>query len=107
MNIRDPSDSGFPARDEVPSSILTEETQCSQAQYTARCYAFFAAIFTTLERELSELIPSRLRSGRSDIPDVRKTWNDRMCDMRSTDRTKFFDKVKEEYLAVRFGDYDN
>jgi len=107
MNIRDPSDSSFPAQDEVPSSILTEEMQCSQAQYTARCCAFFAAIFKTLERELGELVSPRLRSGRSNIPGVRKTWNDRMCDMLSADRTKFFEKVQEEYLAVRISDYDN
>ena len=107
MNIQDPSDSGFPTRDKVPSNILTGGTQCSQAQYTARCCAFFAAIFTTLERELSELILLRLRSGRSHMQNVRKTWNDRMCDMGSAERTKFFGKVEEEYLVVRISDYDN
>jgi hypothetical protein len=30
-----------------------------------------------------------------------------MCDMGSTDRTKFFDKVEEEYRVVRISDYDN
>ena len=100
MNIRERSDSGFPAQDAVPSSILTGDTECSQAEYTARCCAFFAAIFRTLEQELSGLT-SRLRSGRLDIPRVVKAWNDRMCKMGSADRTMFFDKVNMEHLAVR------
>jgi len=41
------------------------------------------------------------------MQNVRKTWNDRMCDMGSAERTKFFGKVEEEYLVVRISDYDN
>jgi hypothetical protein len=100
MNIRERCDFGFPTRDVVPSSILTGDMECSQAKYTARCCAFFAAIFRTLEQELSGLT-SRLYSGRSDIPKVVKAWNDRMCKVGSADRTTFFDKVNMEYSAVR------
>jgi hypothetical protein len=103
MNIREPSDSGFPTRDKVPSSILTEGMQCSQAEYTARCCAFFAAIFNILGGELSEMT-LRTRSGRSEIATVMENWSDKMCDMGSAYRTKFFDKVKTKYLTVRISD---
>jgi hypothetical protein len=105
MNLRGESENGFPARDVVPSRILTEGMHCSRAEYTARCCAFFAAIFRMFTKELTELTPSRLRSGRFDIPTVINKWNNRMCDMGSTDRTEFFDKVETEYLAVRTNDY--
>jgi hypothetical protein len=106
MNIRQPGDTSFPARDVVPSSIFTEKLQCSQAEYTARCCAFFAAVFKTLEKDLSELIPSPLRSGRSNIPAVIEAWNDRMCDVRSAGRIKFFKTVEIQYLAVCTSDSD-
>jgi hypothetical protein len=105
MNLRGESENGFPARDVVPSRILTEGMHCSRAEYTARCCAFFAAIFRTLTKELTELTPSRLRSGRADMPTVINKWNNRMCDMRSADRTKFFNEVDTECSAVRTSDY--
>jgi len=77
--------------------------QCSQAEYTARCCAFFAAIFKIIGEELIEMT-SRTRSGRSGIATVMENWSDKMCDMGSAYRTKFFDKVKTEYLAVRISD---
>ncbi|KAG2082417.1 hypothetical protein BD769DRAFT_1727130 [Suillus cothurnatus] len=91
MNLREPSDSGFPKRDIVPARILTEDMGCSQAEYTARCCALFAAIFHTLEQNLSTKVSS-------DGPGVTiKSWNNQMCDMRSPARTKFFEKVQTRY----------
>ncbi|KAG2138999.1 hypothetical protein DEU56DRAFT_330798 [Suillus clintonianus] len=97
MNLREPSDTGFPKRDLVPARILTDYMDCSQAEYTARCCALFAAIFHTLQQDLSPMLPS-LGSGSADA--AIKSWNDQMCDMRSTARTEFFEKVQSEYQSV-------
>ncbi|KAG1831604.1 hypothetical protein EV424DRAFT_160503 [Suillus variegatus] len=94
MNLRDPSDLGFPMRDLVPARILTEDTDCTAAEYTARCCAFFTAIFQTLQEDLSSKLP-RLRSGNPDP--VIKSWNDQMCNMRSSARSEFFQKVHSRY----------
>ncbi|KAJ8594414.1 hypothetical protein M405DRAFT_878784 [Rhizopogon salebrosus TDB-379] len=76
MNICERSDSGFPAQDVVPSSILTGDMHHIQDA-----------------RARIECSTSRLRSGRLDIPNVIKIWNGRMYDMSSADRTTFFDKI--------------
>ncbi|KAG0702724.1 hypothetical protein DFH29DRAFT_920145 [Suillus ampliporus] len=96
MNLREPSDStGFPKRDSVPARILTEDMDCSQAEYTARCCALFGAIFKTLQ---DDLLTARLpRSGSGSPDEAIKTWNDQMCDMRSKFRTGFFEKVRSRY----------
>ncbi|KAG1799086.1 hypothetical protein EV424DRAFT_1559508 [Suillus variegatus] len=94
MNLRDRSDLGFPMRDLVPAHILTENTDCTAAEYTARCCAFFTAIFQTLQEDLNGILP-RLRSGKSDP--VIKSWNDQMCNMRSNARDEFFQKVHSRY----------
>jgi hypothetical protein len=94
MNIREPSDSGFPKRDLVPARILTEDMDCSQVEYTARCCALFAAIFHTLKQDLSAKASSD--SPRTTI----KFWNDQMCNMRSLSRTKFFERVQTRYQMV-------
>lgn len=97
MNLREPSDFGFPKRDLVPASILTENMDCSQAEYTARCCAFFAAIFYTLQQDLSAKVSSlHFDSTGAAI----KYWNSRMCDMRSPARAKFFEKVQSRYQVV-------
>ncbi|KAG2095463.1 uncharacterized protein F5147DRAFT_718410 [Suillus discolor] len=103
MNLRDRSDPGFPMRDLVPARILTEDTDCTAAEYTARCCAFFTAIFQTLQEDLSGKLP-RLRSGNPDP--VIKSWNDQMCNMRSNARDEFFQKVHsryEEETAAKLG----
>lgn len=94
MNIREPSDSGFPKRDLVPARILTEDMDCSQVEYTARCCALFAAIFHTLKQDLSAKASSD--SPRTTI----KFWNDQMCNMRSPSRTKFFERVQTRYQMI-------
>ncbi|KAG2158309.1 uncharacterized protein EDB93DRAFT_1325447 [Suillus bovinus] len=94
MNLRDPSDRGFPMRDLVPARILTKDTDCTQAEYTARCCAFFTAICQTLQEDLSSKLP-RLRSGNPDP--VIKSWNDHMCSMRSNASSEFFQKVHSRY----------
>lgn len=97
MNLREPSDFGFPKRDLVPASILTENMDCSQAEYTARCCAFFAAIFYTLQQDVSAKVSSlHFDSTGAAI----KYWNSRMCDMRSPARAKFFEKVQSRYQVV-------
>jgi hypothetical protein len=58
MNLCEPSDSGFPKRDIVPAHILTEDMDCSQVEHTARCCALFAAIFYTLQQDLSAKVSS-------------------------------------------------
>lgn len=94
MNLRGPSDRGFPMRDLVPARILTEDTDCTRAEYTARCCAFFTAIFQTLQEDLSSKLP-RLRSGNPN-PAI-KIWNDQMCNMCSEARVEFFQKVRSRY----------
>ncbi|KAG1762739.1 hypothetical protein EV702DRAFT_1206236 [Suillus placidus] len=94
MNLRDPVDPGFPMRDLVPARILTEDMGCTRAEYAARCFAFFSAIFQTLEQDLTSKLP-RLCSGSPD-PAI-KPWNDEMCNMRSEARTEFFQKVQYQY----------
>ncbi|KAG2114169.1 uncharacterized protein F5147DRAFT_678222 [Suillus discolor] len=98
MNLRELSDRGFPNRDPVPARILTEcTTDCTEAEYTARCYAFFTAIFQVLLWDLGSKIPA-LDSRNLDAEI--KAWNDDMCDMRSEARTKFFEMVDSQYNLV-------
>ncbi|KAG1894748.1 uncharacterized protein F5891DRAFT_1061388 [Suillus fuscotomentosus] len=94
MNLREPSDLGYPVRDLVPARILTENTGCTAAEYTAHCCAFFTAIFQTLQQVLSSKL-LELHSGSPDL--VIKSWNNEMCDMRSKARTDFFQKVQSRY----------
>jgi len=93
MNIRE-ADSGFPIRDEVPSKILTKDIR-SEAEYTARCCAFFIAIFATLTEVLKAFPDNQAIT----------TWTDQMCDMNvpasSMSRTDFFSLVNLKYSTVR------
>jgi hypothetical protein len=100
MNLREPSDRGFPERDLVPARILTEDMDCSSVEYTDRCCALFAAMFQTLQQDLSAKLPS-LRSGSAGA--AIKSWNDHMCDMGSETRTKFFEEVQSRYQLVSTG----
>ena len=103
MNLREPSDRGFPRRDDVPARILTENMGCSQAEYTARCCALFAALFHTLQFELVALLPRTTRTHTSD--NAIKVWNDRMCNMRSKARADFFKRVQTRYQMVSTGEH--
>ncbi|KAG1801836.1 hypothetical protein EV424DRAFT_1559220 [Suillus variegatus] len=94
MNLHEPSDLGYPMRDLVPARILTENTGCTAAEYTAHCCAFFTAIFQTLQQVLSSKL-LELHSGSPDL--VIKSWNNEMCDMRSKAHTDFFQKVQTRY----------
>ncbi|KAG2141359.1 hypothetical protein DEU56DRAFT_911465 [Suillus clintonianus] len=89
MNIRERSDAGFPKRDAVPARILTEDMNCSEAEYAARCCVLFAAIFQALRQELLLRSSSGITS-----------WNDDMCDMGSEVRTKFFHQVQSIYAQT-------
>lgn len=98
MNLRELSDIGFPNRDPVPARILTEcTTDCTEAEYTARCYAFFTAIFQVLWWDLGSKIPA-LDS--RDLDAAINAWNDEMCDMHAEARTKFFEMVDFQYNMV-------
>ncbi|KAG2116781.1 hypothetical protein DEU56DRAFT_905154 [Suillus clintonianus] len=90
MNIREPSDAGFPNRDAVPARILTEEMDCTRAEYGARCCALFTAIFKVLRQRLS----NKHRLGSDSLI---KSWNDEMCDMHSEARSEFFEEVQYLY----------
>ena len=103
INLREPRDAGFPKRDDVPARILTENTECSQAEYTARCCALFAAIFQTLQLELVALLPRD--TGDNADCDAIKVWNDDMCDMCSEARADFFEKVQTQYQKVSTGEH--
>lgn len=99
MNLREEQDVvGFPARDPVPSSILTNFPS-SVVAYQTICYAFLTALFDTLEEYLSKNYTTR--SARAGIMD----WVDQMCDMscppRTTARADFFRKLSEKYEKVR------
>ncbi|KAG2116779.1 hypothetical protein DEU56DRAFT_984909 [Suillus clintonianus] len=93
MNLREPSDDGFPERDPIPARILTEKTDCAQTEYTTHCCALFTAIFRALTKELGSK-PS-LPPG-----DPITSWNDKMCDVRSKARTKFFQTVESLYEKI-------
>ena len=99
MNLRGEKDKlGFPARDQIPSQILTEFPATEEA-YQTICYAFFIALFDALEEDLFTNYATR--SAKADIMD----WVHQMCDMshppRSTARAIFFRKVSERYTKVR------
>ncbi|KAI6033314.1 hypothetical protein EDC04DRAFT_2214485 [Pisolithus marmoratus] len=91
MNLR-PSDdkTGFPARDDVPAEILTPHPGIDAVDYSARCCAFFAAVFTTVREYL---LVSR------GLEDALKQWNDSMCNLRSEDRKQFFMTLKAKYTT--------
>ena len=98
MNLRGEKDKlGFPARDSVPSQILTQFPPTEEA-YQTICYAFFIALFDMLEENLST--PYATRTAKADI----MYWVHQMCDMshppRSTARATFFRKVSERYTKV-------
>jgi hypothetical protein len=98
MNLRGEKDKlGFPARAPIPSQILTEFPPTEEA-YQTICYAFFIALFDTLEEDLSTgYATCPAKAGIMD-------WVHQMCGMshppRSTARANFFRKVSERYTKV-------
>ena len=98
MNLQDGNDfTGFPARDRIPSKILTDFPK-TMNEYSLACYAFFTALFVVLEEHLSALLASD--NGKADI----KHWAEQMCSVsyppRFTAREEFFTKVAKRYLKV-------
>ncbi|KAF8548189.1 hypothetical protein OG21DRAFT_1526653 [Imleria badia] len=98
MNLRGETDKlGFPARDPIPSQILTEFPPTEEAYQTV-CYAFFIALFDTLDEYLYTAYPMRKTKG--SLMD----WVRQICDMshppRFTARADFFRKVSERYTKV-------
>ncbi|KAI6135505.1 hypothetical protein EV401DRAFT_2192055 [Pisolithus croceorrhizus] len=96
MNLRPPDDdTGFPARDDVPATILMSEPETEAVDYSARCCAFFAAIFMTVSEHLS----TNLASG--SLEDALQRWNDSICKLGSEDRKQFFLRLKARYEMYR------
>lgn len=98
MNLRGEQDKlGFPARDLIPSKILTEFSP-TVGGYRIVCYAFFTALFDTLQEYLST--GHATRNAKTSV----LRWVLQMCDMsdppRSNARTDFFVKVSEKYTKV-------
>ncbi|KAI9566688.1 hypothetical protein HD554DRAFT_2174105 [Boletus coccyginus] len=85
----------FPARDPIPSQILTQFPP-SEGAYRTVCYAFFIALFDTLEEYFST-------GHRNDKASVMR-WVRQMCDMSdppgSTARADFFREVSKRYSKV-------
>ncbi|KAH7884823.1 hypothetical protein F5I97DRAFT_2039899 [Phlebopus sp. FC_14] len=98
MNIRDEMDAGFPPRDDFPARVLTENTTVTVEAYTARCCAFWIALFDTLKDDLTETF----LESKCDATAAIRAWNKKMmmCNMRSPGRNAFFTKVKNHF--VRF-----
>ena len=99
INLRGEKDQlGFPLRDPIPSKILTEFPP-TEKEYRIVCYAFFTALFDTLEEYFNT--PHATRNTKGSI----MSWVRRMCDMsdppRSTVRVDFFNKLLHAYTKVR------
>lgn len=91
INLRPSLDkTGYPPRDVLPAAILTKNLE-TEADYSARCCAFFAAVFTMIREYMS----SRLDSGSLD--DALEQWNESMCNLMSKDRVQFFARLKTTY----------
>ena len=98
MNLSGEKDRlGFPARDPIPSQILTQFPP-TEGAYRTVCYAFFIALFDTLDEYLS--------TGHT-IWDAKTSvmrWVCQMCDMSdppgSIARADFFRKVSQRYSKV-------
>ncbi|KAI9462598.1 hypothetical protein HD554DRAFT_2330393 [Boletus coccyginus] len=98
MNLRGEKDKlGFPPRDPIPSQILTH-FPLTEGAYRTVCYAFFIALFDTLEEYLST--GHATRNAKAGV--IR--WVRQMCDMSdppvSTARADFFRKVHKRYSKV-------
>ncbi|KAG9318913.1 hypothetical protein JVU11DRAFT_1024 [Chiua virens] len=96
MNLRDQTDkTGFPARDPIPATILTQFP--SEKAYRIICYAFFIALFDTVEEILSGHITGNAKEAVME-------WSRNMCDMilpsKTTTRSDFFGKLSVKYRKV-------
>ena len=104
MNLRGEKDKlGFPPRDPIPSQILTQFPP-TEGAYRTVCYAFFIALFDTLEERLSTGHGHATRNAKASV--IR--WVHQMCDMSnppgSAARANFFHRVSKRYSKVlRFG----
>jgi len=98
MNLRGESDRlGFPARDPIPSQILTQFPP-TEGAYRTVCYAFSTALFDTLEEYLST--GHAPQNAKASV----MSWVRHLCDMgdppKSTARADSFYKVSKRYSKV-------
>ncbi|KAI6117337.1 hypothetical protein EV401DRAFT_2197742 [Pisolithus croceorrhizus] len=80
----------YPVRDLIPAKILTEGYY-SENDYSARCCAFFAAVFTAVTKYLSPGLAS------GSLADALKQWNGSMCTLCTKDREPFFKTLEDMY----------
>ena len=105
MNLRGEEDKlGFPPRDPIPSKILTEFPP-TVGGYRIVCYAFFTALFDTLQEHLST--DHATRNAKTSVTN----WASKMCDMsdppKSNTRADFFVKVSDKYTKVMTSGFAN
>lgn len=100
MNLRSVDDkTGFPPRDRIPASTLTENIGHSDTKYHSRCCAFFTAIFMVLLDELLDLF-----SISKDVKQVAGLWNEGLCTISSDARYKFFGRLESVCQGLSCGE---
>ncbi|KAH7881912.1 hypothetical protein F5I97DRAFT_1991629 [Phlebopus sp. FC_14] len=100
MNLRDRTDKSFPPRDDFPARVLTENVAVAADAYAARCASFWIALFRTLKEDLLEM----LSQNNNNAAEAIRTWNAKMCDMRSQGRGAFFTKMEAFFKQIRLDD---
>ncbi|KAH7882242.1 hypothetical protein F5I97DRAFT_1985411 [Phlebopus sp. FC_14] len=102
MNLRDRTDKSFPPRDDFPARVLTENVAVAADAYAARCASFWIALFRTLKEDLLETLS--LSQNNNNAAEAIRTWNAKMCDMRSQGRGAFFTKMEAFFKQIRLDD---
>jgi hypothetical protein len=88
INLRETHDMyNYPLRDDIPAEML-DASQRSETQFEQRCCAFFAAVFDTVEYELTNEVGK-------DLP----AWRNALLPLNPTRRKKFFGSLKEQFDA--------
>ncbi|KAI6096150.1 hypothetical protein F5141DRAFT_1067869 [Pisolithus sp. B1] len=91
IDLRPSSDTAsYPVRDLIPEKILTEGYY-SENDYSARCCAFFAAVFTAVTKYLSPGLAS------GSLADALEQWNGSMCTLCTKDHEPFFKTLEDMY----------
>lgn len=86
----------YPTRDPVPANILAESVDPEQPDYTARCCAFFAAIFKVFRHRLEGL----MKDCGNNYSEAICQWQSLMHGGSATGRNIFFNEVEKEFHLV-------
>ncbi|KAH7902988.1 hypothetical protein BJ138DRAFT_1120865 [Hygrophoropsis aurantiaca] len=97
MDLRSVNDNGFPERDDIPATILTEEFGFDKDVYFARCCHFLEALFKAIQTEFQS-VPRDAKP--ESVGDFIRNWNEGMCSMGSRSRATFFDRVRAAYNQI-------